>query len=204
MCNHVVAWKFWYNPVGSLKFVNNLVVDLKNREIWGQSWCNPLLTGKSPKKFLQPCTWWKWDKNLCTTLYYTGFCIILLFWPICAIFSHLRHLCLASVPSVLSVPICACLCHLGQPSCPCCSQKICCPSQILSNEFRLFGFFWMLNVRFRPKLENPVSVNHYTTCYLSHSTFNRAISPSWHYTLETVYSCHFYVPFMWHFTTIQY
>ena len=89
-------------------------------------------------------------------------------------------------------------------SCPCCSQKICCPSQILSNEFRLFGFFWMLNVRFRPKLENPVSVNHYTTCYLSHSTFNRAISPSWHYTLETVYSCHFYVPFMWHFTTIQY
>ena len=116
MCNHVVAWKFWYNPVGSLKFVNNLVVDLKNREIWGQSWCNPLLTGKSPKKFLQPCTWWKWDKNLCTTLYYTGFCIILLFWPICAIFSHLCHLCLASVPSVLSVPICACLFHLGQPS----------------------------------------------------------------------------------------
>ena len=115
MWNHVVAWKFWYNPVGSLKFVNNLVVDLKNREIWGQSWCNPLLTGKSPKKFLQPCTWWKWDKNLCTTLYYTGFCIILLFWPICAIFSHLCHLCLASVPSVLSVPICACLCHLGQP-----------------------------------------------------------------------------------------
>ena len=75
------------------------------------------------KSCVQPCTWWKWDKNLCTTLYYTGFCIILLFWPICAIFSHLCHLCLASVPSVLSVPICACLCHLGRPLWSCCFYR---------------------------------------------------------------------------------